>query len=182
MLTFLTDKGNSGYIPTFSIEDLSLNLYQNGLTVRLFLSSQNSSSVTVGLDTKCSLELASITIRYLVIVPPLPGFVNLVYFTNDPASGILLKMNTNYLTMNQSLSLVANQTKSALFLMGVNIQNNQTNNTFLDLYCKEILTDSGVTVNVTTKDQASSIYLYHISLVVVTVNTNFTFNGSVGTF
>lgn len=86
-MTFLTDKGTSSYNPTFSIEGLKLGEYQSVLTVRLLLSSQTSSSVTVGLDSKCSFRLYQITIRYVVIVPPLVAYVSLVYFTRDYTAG-----------------------------------------------------------------------------------------------
>jgi hypothetical protein len=117
-----------------------------------------------------------------VIVPPLVSFVNLVYLTRDDGPGLLLKDSSNKVTMNQVLPLVANQTKSALFLMGFHIENRQPSKTYIDIFCKETVADNGVTVDVTTNSNNNYIYLYHISLVVITVNTNFTFQTFTGTF
>lgn len=66
--------------------------------------------------------------------------------------------------------------------MGFHIENRQNTKTFLDIFCRETLTNSGVTVDVMTANNNHRIYLYHISLVVITINTNFPFNGLTATF
>jgi cysteine-rich repeat protein len=181
-MAFTTNKGTAGYDTAFSIDNLGLAEHNNKLSVRLFLSGQTDSSISVGIDTQCASKLIQIYVRYLVVVPPLIGPVNLVYFTQDFTGGTVLNGTTDKVTLSKSIALVANQTKSAVFLMGFNIENTRSSSNFIDLYCNEILSDSGVTVDITTIDTNHVIYLYHISFTVVTVKYNFNINSAYGTF
>jgi hypothetical protein len=71
-----------------------------------------------------------------VVIPPLTGSVSLHYLTKDYGAPVLLNGDTFFQILAKRISVQANETKSAVFLMGFFIANQNSGRNFIDLYCK----------------------------------------------
>jgi hypothetical protein len=61
-----------------------------------------------------------------------------------------------------------NQTNSLLFLNGFTVRNNVTD--YIDIYCKETLTDHNLNIKVTTSNGANHVRISQISMTVLLIN------------
>lgn len=115
------------------------------------------------------------------MVPPLTGPVGLTYIDKIYSPTVVLNGSTNQQNIAVPITTIASQTKTALFLRGITVDNTGGSN-YIDIYCYETITDTTLNVQISTNDNNYETYLSQISMTVILINTQISINSTVSTF